>query len=105
MPWLVYFLHATVRLTLSRSLFGLSLSRMSACVSAGWFSVCLKIESVKSAIIQNFSFLLSFLRASCQLLLQPRVSQAPGDLPYGRSIMISALRHQKAEARFFKYAG
>lgn len=43
------FLHATLRITLSGSPFGLSLSRMNACMSASWF-LChhsLKIKSEK----------------------------------------------------------
>jgi len=45
------FLHATLLLTLSGSPFGLSLSRMSACMSASWF-MChhsLKITSEKDS--------------------------------------------------------
>lgn len=81
------FQHATVHLTLSGSQFGLSLSCMSVCVCVCRLVFCVspqtEIESLKSTIFQTFSFLLSFLCASCQFLLQPRVSQAPGNLQHG----------------------
>lgn len=85
MPWLVHFMHPT----LSGSLFGLSLSCMSACMSASRF-VCrrsLKIESEEklasspSPILQAFSFLISLLlfRPSlCILPGQPETSCTEG---------------------------